>query len=489
MSLRTRLPEGMSRARPEYEPDIAARTAMLSAVGWVVIASSTAALVRIRLLFPDILTGAGFLSYGRLRALEDTFSVFGWLSMAGLAAVFAVVPRLAGARLYNEILGSTAAVWWTGTIFVASATLLVPGTVLGAQIGYNQGRPYAELPIAADAVLGFLLLLVAFNTGMTVARRRERTLYVSVWYLLAAVVWFPIVLAAGNLTILSGIVDWIVNGFYVQGLFWLWLAPVGLGVAYYVVPDATGNPLHSRQLSFIGFWTLALAGGWTGQVTGVWGPAPDYLETIAIVMSAVLVVPVLSTVSNLYATGRGRWGLLADEYGLRFVATGLGGLALWAGITAATAARSPSRVLGLTAFRAGLDVLAVWGVFSAFAFGLVYHMYPRLVGRAWYSRRLCAFHFWTTLGSAAAAATLLMVHGAIQGETSLAWSRAGDLGGYARLVQELALSARAFQVLGAVAMCVLALAQLALMSNVYMTSRRGDPLQLVQAPVHAGSVA
>lgn len=450
----------------QYEPDIAARTALITSVLWVVVATGIGVLAQARLLWPGVLALPP-LQYPRLVAIHDNFLAFGWLGTAGFAAIFAIVPRLAAVRLYNEVLGSATTVFWSLMLFAGSGALL---------LGYNQGQPLAEMPIVIDLVLVLLLLLVAYNATVTVVRRREKTLYTSAWYLLAAALWAPILFVVGNVTTQGGVAGSIVSGFYRSGVELLWLLPIGIGAAYFVVPESTSGVMYSRRLAMIGFWSLAVVGGLAGQRFDIWGPGPDYLESIAIAACVVLAIPVLSATVNLLGSGRGRWGLAARDFGLRFTAAGLGLLLVWTALVALSSQRPAARLVGLTTFGAGVRHLGMYGVFSALGFGFVYHMWPRLVGRAWYSRSAAELHFWTTLLGAVVSTLALIAGGLVQAGGWAFWVAAGDGAKIEQAIAQSAVVLRGFDAIALVSAVAVAVAQLVFAWNVVKTSRQGEPL-------------
>ena len=460
--------EAHSGATYRVEPDFAARQTILWSIAWLVGASTVAVLLYALLLVPAVTDLIPVLSYGRLRPVADTTLWFGWLGTSAFAATYAILPRITESQLHNEVLGSATTLTWSVVLTVG---------IVAALLGVNQGRPLAELPAGVDLGLALLLVFVLYNAGATVVRRREKTLYVSGWYLLAAALLAPIVFVVGNLPIFSGVVDLIVSGFYQNGLFVLWLLPVGLAVAHYIVPVETGNPLYSLAVARAGFWSLVFAGGWSGQRLFLKGPGPDYLESVAVAMTFVLLVPVLSSLANLLATGRGRWYLIGQAFGLRFAVVGIALAAVWIALIAFYSVPFISRYFGLTSYEAALRHLAGFGVFSAFAFALIYHAYPLMVGRDWYSRPLATFHFWASLGGVAAATGGLFGAGAAQAGTLVAMTPAG----LAEAVRAGAGLQRMFEVETVAGVVVFAAAQFVLAYNAYRTSRSG-PLVTVVGP-------
>lgn len=448
----------MADARPspggtgayQVEPDFAARQSILWAIAWLVGGVTIALLAQIALIRPQLAGDLSFLSYPRLRGVADTAFVFGWLATAGFAAIYALIPRITNVQLHNEPLGAAATLTWA---------VIVTGGIVGLLLGINQGRPLAELGAAADVGMVLMLMVVLYNAGVTVVRRREETLYASGWFLLAAALLAPLVFIIGNLPVFAGATDAIVSGFYLNALEMLWLLPVGLGIAHYVVPVETGNPLFSAPLARISFWSLAVAGGWVGQRFYMKGPAPDFLDTIAVAMAFVLLIPAMSAAANLFATGRERWGLASHSFGLRFAGAGLGYLVAWITLVAVTTVPSVSRFVGVTAWQSGVRHLAFYGVFTSFAFAFIYHAYPLMVGRDWYSRTLASIHFWTTNIGVVAVTALLLATGAAQAA-----------GPPRQDVPDVVVLLR---ILTAAAFASVVVAQFALVFNTMRTSRSG----------------
>jgi cbb3-type cytochrome oxidase subunit 1 len=447
----------LADARPgatyQVEPDFAARQSILWAIAWLIGGVTVTALAHILLIRPDLLGGFEYLSVGRLRSIADTTIVFGWLVTASFAAIYALLPRICEVQLHNEPLAAATTLTWS---------VIVTGGIVALLLGINQGRPLAELGAGADLGMALMLVAVLYNAGVTVVRRREKTLYASGWYLLMAALLAPLIFIVGNLPVFEGVTDAIVSGFYMNGVEMLWLLPVALGIAHYVVPVETGNKLYSAPLARIAFWSLAIAGGWTGQRFYMKGPGPDYLDSIAFAMTLVLLIPAISVAANLFATGRERWGLASQAFGLRWAAAGLGYLVAWIALVALTATPSVNRFIGVTSWQSGVRFLAMFGVFSSFAFAFISHAYPLMVGRDWFSRSVASFHFWATNIGVVVGTALLIATGAAQtiGQTAAQAAEGPSIVGLLRL-------------LTAFAFLVVVVAQYAFVYNTARTSRSG----------------
>ncbi len=455
----------MVDARPtsyQLEPDFAARQSILWSIAWLVGGVTIALFAALLTIKPGLSLGLPFLSYGRVRAVADTAVVFGWLGTVAFAALFALLPRIADVQLHNEVLGATSTLFWSIFLTVGIGSLL---------LGVNQGRPFGELGALADLFLALMLVVVLFNAVVTVVRRRERTLYVSGWFLLAGALLAPVIFIIGNLPVFNGVVDAIVGAFYVNGLQMLWFLPIGLGIAHYVVPVESGSALNSVALARASFWSLMFAGGWTGGRLLLKGPAPDYIETIAVAMTFVLLLPVLSAAANLFATARDRWTLAANLPGLRYAATAIALSVVWIALEAVSSIPSFSRFVGLTAWGEGVRFFSIFGVFSFFGFALVYHAYPLMIGRDWFSRTCVSLHYWGTIAGVLITTTALMAAGAAQG-AELGLGQGQQMLGHPNVIDAL-------RVIAVAGLAVIAAAQYALVYNTFRTSRSGPYVDVV----------
>ncbi len=455
-------------AQYSYEPDFAARQSILWALAWLVGGVTVTLVAQVVALRPQLVGDLGFLSYGRLHAVAETTIVFGWLGMIGFAAMFGLLPRITNVQLHNEPLGAATSLTWS---------VVLTGGIVAVLLGFGQGRPLGELPAGADLALALMLVAVLYNAGVTVVRRREQTLYVSGWFLLAAALLGPLVFITGNLPVFSGVTDSIVSGFYQNAIEMLWLLPVAFAIAHYVIPVETGNGLYSSAVARTTFWSLMIAGGWCGQRFFLQGPAPDYLDSMAVGMTFVLLIPVLSAAANLYASGKDRWDLVSRAFGLRFAAAGLGLAVGWILLVAVTVVPSFNRFVGVTAWQSGIRQLGTFGVFSAFGFAFVYHAYPIMVGRDWYSRSLASLHFWATNLGVLAGVAFMLATGAAQ--AAVTGVTIGEASGPDVVV--------VLRILTALSFAVVAAAQYALVYNAVRTSRAGPYLALAAQPtlVHA----
>jgi cytochrome c oxidase cbb3-type subunit 1/cytochrome c oxidase cbb3-type subunit I/II len=365
------------------------------------------------LIAPDFMANIGWLHFGKARPIHVNLVLFGFVTPGLLASAFYFIPKLLRTELFSERLGVLTAVLWNVTLVFA---------VFGIGAGYSQGREYAELPWSVDIMVVGLFLLVIINVIMTVARRKEPVLYVSVWYVTAAVVLTATTYCIGNVIwkpdtgALLGIPDAILLWFYGHNVFGLLLTPMGLGVAYYVLPIATRSPLYSHTLSLIGFWALIIVYTHIGTHHLLQVPVPTYLKVIAIVDSVAMVIPVMVVLINLWFTMKGKLGAIHSDIGAKFV---FAGLVYYFFVNIQGSMMALPIVQRVTHFNNWVVAhahIGVLGFAGITALGGIYFLLPRITGKPIYSRFLADLQYWLVLIGITGFAIVLTIAGLIQGQ-------------------------------------------------------------------------
>jgi cytochrome c oxidase cbb3-type subunit 1/cytochrome c oxidase cbb3-type subunit I/II len=390
-----------------------AKAFMLTAAAWFAIATTFGLTAATYLVAPDFLANIEYIHFGRMRPMHINAVLFGFVTPGLLAVAFYYLPRLMKTRLYSETLGVFAAVFWNLTVTAGMA---------GISMGYSQGREYAELPWAVDIMVVISFSLVILNFLLTIRRRTEPILFVSIWYAAAAVVLTACTYCLGNVIwkpdtgALLGIPDAIILWFYGHNVFGLLLSPLGLAVAYYVLPIATRSPLYSHTLSLLGFWSLIVVYTHIGTHHLLQVPVPTWLKTIAIVDSVAMVIPVMVFLINIWYTVKGRLGDIHADIGAKFVFTGT---IFYFFVNIQGSMMALPDVQRITHFNnwvvghAHIGVLAFAGVT---ALGGLYFILPRITGRPIYSRFLADLQYWLVLIGVSGFGIVLTVVGLIQGQ-------------------------------------------------------------------------
>ncbi len=395
-----------------------ARWFLISSVVFFAITTLVGVLLSLKFLWPEFMGSAPWLTFGRMRPLHVNGVLFGWLLAADIGLLFYVVPRLCGNRLWSEKLG-------IATLVVFDAVVLgAVGTTLG---GLTQGLEYAELPFVLDVGVTVAWVMFGVNIFMTIATRRHEQMYVSLWYAMGAILWTAFVWISGNFATLfqTGIAQANLNWFYVHNAVGLIFTPLGLALAYYFIPLAANRPLYSHRLSMIGFWSIAFIYVWTGAHHMLHGPISQWLQTVAILFSVMLIIPVWTVITNFYGTVAGHWDRVRSSAVLKYLMAGTTFYLLTCFQGPMHSLRSVNAIVSKTDWIPGHAHMAVLGAFSFFAIAGTLWSLPRITGRPIHSEALANRSFWLMLWGGLIYFVSLWIGGFLQGvqwnDTSIPW--------------------------------------------------------------------
>lgn len=381
----------------------------LMAAGLFFVVSGIYALViAAKLQFPTFLGSVSWLTYGRMRPVHTNGMLFGWLLAADMGLIYYLVPRLCGVKLWSEKLGlATLALWIT----------IILGAVVTLSLGFNQGLEYAELPLWLDILVVVAWIMFGVNIFATVAIRKYQQMYVSLWYILASILWTAFVYLVGNFATMftSGVNQANLNWFYVHNAVGLIFTPLGLALGYYFIPKASEAPLYSHRLSMIGFWSLAFVYVWTGAHHMLHGPISQWLQTVSILFSVMLMIPVWSLVWNFFATMKGQWHQLKDNVPIKFLMSGTIFYLLTCFQGPMHSLRTVNAIVSKTDWIVGHAHMAVLGAFSFFAVGGAYYAIPRMLKTKLHSQSLANASFWLWLVGGLSFFVSLWIGGFLQG--------------------------------------------------------------------------
>ncbi|WP_423199993.1 MULTISPECIES: cbb3-type cytochrome c oxidase subunit I [unclassified Cupriavidus] len=353
---------------------------------WLLVGSLAGLISSIKLHAPDWLTEAAWLGFGRLRTVHLTAVIYGWSTNAALGVVLWVLPRLLRVRLCG-------AVW-----AMLGGALLNAGVAAGVgaiAAGWTDGMEFLEIPWQIDIFIFAGLALVIVTALFTLVNRRVEHLYVSVWYMIAALLWIAVLFGVANLPgVHTGVQQATTNWWYGHNALGLWFTPVSVGAIYYFLPKIIGRPVVSYNLSLLGFWTLAFFYGQVGGHHLIGGPIPGWLTTLSIAQSIMMIIPVAAFAINMKRTLRGQMHLAIYSPTLRFMM--FGGLMYLASSLEGTleALRGINAVTHFTHFTVAHAHLGMYAFVSMVMFGAIYFMMPRVLAWEWPYPWLIQAHFW-----------------------------------------------------------------------------------------------
>jgi cytochrome c oxidase cbb3-type subunit I len=373
---------------------------ILSALVWLLLSSLFMLITSVKLHSPAVLANCSWLTYGHTRPVANDAFVYGFASQAGIAIALWILCHLGRTTLVGIVPVAIGSLFWNLGVTIG---------VVGILSGHSTGFEWLEFPSAGSAILIASYAVLGICALLTFKARERREVYPAQWYILAALFWFPWLYTTARLLLIwfpvRGVMQQAVNGWYANGLFTLWLAGLALAILFYFIPKLVNAPLHSRTLAVLGFWSLALFGGFSGHYRGQ--PLPAWMISVGIAASVVLLVPLLATASNLWLTlGEGTHPK-APLVG--FFKTSVIFYAL-TGLFAIFAAMIPQ--LRLTLFGEGAEQLALYGFVGLALFGAIHYVVPRLTGVT--TEKFVGVNCWATLLGVLLFAGIYIIGGMLQ---------------------------------------------------------------------------
>lgn len=380
---------------------------LMSSLFWLTVASALGVIASLKLHIPDWLVEDAVMTFGRIRPAHLNAAAYGWSSMAGIAVGVWLIPRLFKTPLVGANWATTGAVVWNLGVLGGSIAVLA---------GYSDGLEWLEFPWLVDVFLVLGGGFAAVPLILTLLQRRVQHLYVSAWYLIAALIWFPMLFLTANLpNLFGGVEQSLLNWWYAHNVLGLWMTPLGLAAAYYMIPKIVGAPIYSYGLSLIGFWALALFYSQVGLHHLIGGPVPTWAVTLSIVHSVMMVIPVLAVAVNHHMTVARHWRLLMYSPTLRFVTVGAMLYTAASVQGSLEALRAVNAVTHFTHYTVAHAHLGAYGFYSFVMFGSVYFIMPRVTGREWPFPRAITAHFWLVFAGFATYFWPLTIGGWLQG--------------------------------------------------------------------------
>ena len=392
---------------------------LTSGAAWLAVSILLGIIASAKVHAPGLLSSCAWLTYGRVFPAHLNALVYGW----GMQAAFAVIIWLM-ARLSRKECTMTGTILTAGHLWNLGVSL----GIIGILSGNGTGIPWLEFPIFAWPVLLVSYIAILIGSFIQFRVRPEGHVYISQWYLLAAMIWFPWIFITAN-TLLHCIPGHPVMGAAISAWFrsafiFLFFTPVAIGAAYYLAPKVTGRPIFSYSLAKLGFWSLAIIAPWAGMQKLTGAPIPYFLPYLGAAATALIFVPAATAAYNTIRTMLSAEENLAASPSLRFTIAGITGLIVLA--AAAVLLNLPGSTLPLTQFSLsgyGFEILAIYGFFSLVMFGTAYFIVPRVTRREWLSSRLIKIHFLFSVYGVITVALITLFGGLQQGIGQEDWKQ------------------------------------------------------------------
>ena len=359
-----------------------------TATFWLIFGTTVGEYLGIKFVAPDV-DHISWLSFGRLRPVHTNAVFWGWASLAMLGLGHYVVPRVSNVQLFSVKLG-----WWT--LWLINITVVLGSLCLMAGIN-NGGGEYREYIWPVMLFFGVALFLTLINFLKTIARRTTREIYIANWYIVAAVIFAIVISLVAYIPVWQdGLGETIVQGYYMHQGVGMWFMLFTLGIVYYFLPQQLNKPIYSYSLGILAFWTQILFYTLIGTHHFVFSAIPWWLQTVAIIGSVGMVIPVVAGTTNFIMTFKGAWYKIKSSYTLPFFLVGI--IFYFTGSLQGTAEafRSTNLIWHFTDFTVAHSHLTMYGIICFFVWAGIYALVPRLTGREAPQITIGA-HFWLAL--------------------------------------------------------------------------------------------
>ena len=372
----------------------------IATVVWGLVGVIVGLLIAIDLFHVAANFGLPFTTYGRLRPLHTNAVIFAFVGNAIFAGIYYSLQRLCRARMFSDLLSRVH--FWGWQLIIIAAAVTLP-------LGITTSKEYAELEWPIDIAIALVWVVFAVNMFGTIIRRRERHMYVAIWFYIATVVTVAVLHIVNSISlpvtflksypIYAGVQDALVQWWYGHNAVAFFLTTPYLGLMYYFLPKAANRPVYSYRLSIVHFWSLIFLYIWAGPHHLLYTALPDWAQSLGTVFSIMLLAPSWGGMINGLLTLRGAWDRVREDVVLKFmvVAVTAYGMATFEGPMLSL--KNVNAIAHFTDWIVSHVHVGALGWNGFLTFGMLYWLVPKMWNTRLYSRRLANAHFWiATLG-------------------------------------------------------------------------------------------
>jgi cytochrome c oxidase cbb3-type subunit I/II len=372
----------------------------LASIFWGVIGMLVGVIIALQLYIPELSFNTPWLTYGRIRPLHTNAVIFAFVGNAIFAGVYYSLQRLLKARMFSDGLSKFNFWGWQAIIVAAAITL---------PLGYTSSKEYAELEWPIDIAIAVVWVAFGWNMFGTILKRRERHLYVAIWFYIATFVTVAVLHIFNNIelpvhmlksySVYAGVQDALVQWWYGHNAVAFFLTTPVLGLMYYFIPKIANRPVYSYRLSIIHFWALIFIYIWAGPHHLLYTALPDWAQSLGTVFSVMLIAPSWGGMINGLLTLRGAWDKVREDVILKFfvVAVTAYGMSTFEGPMLSL--KNVNAIAHYTDWIPAHVHIGTLGWNGFLIFGMFYWLIPRIFRTELYSMKMANTHFWIgTLG-------------------------------------------------------------------------------------------
>jgi len=392
----------IGRAQPQVESfkydNAIVRAFAIATVVWGVVGMSAGLLAAVQLFFPAANLNLQFITFGRIRPVHTNAVIFAFVGNGMFMGIYYSLQRLCKARMFSDFIS-----WfhfWGWQAIIVSAAITLP-------LGFTTSKEYAELEWPIKIAIAIVWVAFTVNLIGTILKRRERHMYVAIWFYIATALTVAVLHVTNSMTMpagwfksysmYAGVQDALVQWWYGHNAVAFFLTTPYLGMMYYFLPKAANRPVFSYRLSIIHFWALIFVYIWAGPHHLLYTALPDWAQSLGMVFSLMLIAPSWGGMLNGLLTLRGAWDKVRQDPMLKFMVVAITayGMATLEGPTLAIkSVNSLSHYTDWTIAHVHTGALG-WNGFLTFS--VLYWIFPRLYNTKLWSTKLANYHFWIAL--------------------------------------------------------------------------------------------
>lgn len=367
---------------------------------WGIIGMTVGLLIATQLFSPAMNLGNQYTTFGRIRPLHTNAVIFAFVGNAIFMSVYYSLQRLLKARMFSDALSKIH--FWGWQLIIVAAVITLP-------LGFTSSHEYAELEWPIDIAITVIWVIFGINMFGTIIKRRERHLYVAIWFYIATFITVAVlhivnsfqlpISAFKSYYIYAGVQDALVQWWYGHNAVAFFLTTPYLGMMYYFLPKMANRPIYSYRLSILHFWALIFIYIWAGPHHLLYTSLPGWAQSVGVAFSIMLIAPSWGGMINGLLTLRGAWDKVRDDVTLKFMVVALTcyGMATFEGPMLSL--KGVNAIAHFTDWIVAHVHVGALGWNGFLTFGIMYWLVPRIYKTKLYSHKLATFHFWIgTLG-------------------------------------------------------------------------------------------
>lgn len=389
----------MEKEKFYYDNEIVKNFAIATLV-WGVVGMLVGLIAALQLYNPVHNMGSQYTTFGRIRPLHTNAVIFAFVGNAIFMGLYYSLQRLCKARMYSDILSKIHFWGWQSIILLAAITL---------PLGISTSKEYAELEWPIDILITLVWVVFAINMFGTIIKRREKHMYVSIWFYIATVVTVAVLHIVNSIeipitffksySVYAGVQDALVQWWYGHNAVAFFLTTPFLGLMYYFLPKAAERPIYSYRLSIVHFWSLIFLYIWAGPHHLLYTALPDWAQTLGTVFSVMLLAPSWGGMFNGLLTLRGAWDKVREEPVLKFMVVAITAYGMSTFEGPLLSFKNVNAIAHFTDWIVAHAHVGALGWNGFLTFGILYWLIPRLYRTKLYSNKMANLHFWLgTLG-------------------------------------------------------------------------------------------